>query len=157
MNAAGTLSLFFFRQFITSSSSSSSTPLTSFPTPTMPLESPKDEPGKAGFASDRFRVETVRTNYLESMPESPNLEEEAASSVPSPPRKLSLSSIIDTPASGLKRLWSRRRSSVNPNAPQLTLSHYLTKEVIPNLDNYRLSVGGAGKEQPLMLALVGES
>jgi hypothetical protein len=76
------------------------------------------------------------------MPEAPHLEEEAAAPQP---RRLSLSSILEPPTMGFKRLWSRRRSSFNPNAPQLTLSHYLTKEVLPNLDNYRMSVGGAGE------------
>jgi hypothetical protein len=110
----------------------------------MPAENSKDETGKSGgFQSDRFRVESVRPNYLEAMPEAPSLEEDAAGNNVPPPRKLSLSSILEPPASGLKRLWSRRRSSVNPGA-QLTLSHYLTKEVVPNLDNYRLSIGGAG-------------
>jgi hypothetical protein len=83
------------------------------------------------------------------MPEAPILEEEEVEpNNPSnnlPPRKMSLSSILEPPTSGLKRLWSRRRSSVNANAAQLTLSHYLTKEVLPNLDNYRMSVGGAGE------------
>ena len=97
---------------------------------------------------DRFRVETVRNSHLDAMPEAPNLEDEADSPPPPPhpshPRRVSLSSILEPPTMGFKRLWSRRRSSFNPNAPQLTLSHYLTKEVIPNLDNYRMSVGGAG-------------
>jgi hypothetical protein len=51
----------------------------------MPVDASKDDLGKAGFQSDRFRVETVRTNYLESMPEAPSLEDEAGS-IPSPPR-----------------------------------------------------------------------
>ena len=114
-----------------------------------PVESSKDDIGRGNFHSDRFRVESVR-NHLEAMPEAPNLED-AASPAPPPPHRMSLSSILEPPAAGLKRLWSRRRSSFNPNAPQLTLSHYLTKEVIPNLDNYRLSVGGAGIPSKLML------
>jgi hypothetical protein len=107
----------------------------------MHVDSSKDETGRGNFNSDRFRVESVRS-YLEAMPEAPNCEEEPP--VPAPQRRLSLSSIMEPPTRGFKRLWSRRRSSVNPNAPQLTLSHYLTKEVIPNLDNYRMSIGGAG-------------
>ena len=103
------------------------------------------------ISTDRFRVEQiiVRPQYLEPMPEAPTLEEEEVEpNNPNnnlPPRKMSLSSILEPPTSGLKRLWSRRRSSVNANAAQLTLSHYLTKEVLPNLDNYRMSVGGAGE------------
>ncbi len=95
---------------------------------------------------DRFRVESVRNSHLDVMPEAPSLEDEANSPPPpSHPRRVSMSSILEPPSGlGFKRLWSRRRSSFNPNAPQLTLSHYLTKEVIPNLDNYRMSVGGAG-------------
>jgi hypothetical protein len=46
--------------------------------------------------------------------------------------------------SALKRMWSRRRSSIKEGPEQLTLSHYLTNEVLPNLDNYRLSLKGAG-------------
>ena len=59
-------------------------------------------------------------------------------------RRLSLSSMLEPPVMGFKRLWSRRRSSFNPNLQQLTLSHYLTKEVVPNLDNYRMTVGREG-------------
>ena len=96
---------------------------------------------------DRFRVESVRNSHLDAMPEAPNLEDEADSPPPPHhPRRVSMSSILEPPPTGFKRLWSRRRSSFNPNAQQFTLSHYLTKEVIPNLDNYRMSVGGAGNK-----------
>ena len=115
-------------------------------------EASKEENGRGAFHSDRFRVESVRAHHLDAMPEAPHLEDEASAAVsPSPPHRLSLSSILEPPTSGFKRLWSRRRSSVNPAAGQLTLSHYLTKEVLPNLDNYRLSVGGAGKLSPKVI------
>jgi hypothetical protein len=108
-----------------------------------PVEASKDETGRGNFQSDRFRIESVR-NHLEAMPEAPSLERDAFAAPP--PHRLSLSSILEPPVTGLKRLWSRRRSSLNPNAQQLTLSHFLTREVIPNLDNYRMSVGGAGEQ-----------
>ncbi len=99
---------------------------------------------------DRFLVESVRNSHLDVMTEAPSLGDEANSPPPlshhrhvSMPSKMSYT--LEPPSGlGFKRLWSRRRSSFNPNAPQLTLSHYLTKEVIPNLDYYWMSVGGAG-------------
>ena len=104
----------------------------------------KEETGRVNFNSERFRVESVRS-YLEAMPEAPNCDEEPPAPPPPPQlRRLSHSSMMEPPSRGFKRLWTRRRSSVNPNVNQLTLSHYMTKEVRPNLDNYRMSIGGAG-------------
>jgi hypothetical protein len=98
------------------------------------MSRPAEESGRDRNLPERFRVEALRPHHLNSVPEFPPFDDDDDGDDEKPPQQqVSMSSGLESPRVGLKRLWSRRRSSFNPNLQQMTLSYYLTKEVLPNL------------------------